>query len=122
VVAHRRTADGDDHVRVLRLVEVRIQALARVSGDADKPGLGARRLDHGGHAQVIGGDDLPWPRPAAGGQQLVARRDDGDARAPPHRHTPVPHGGGERHLTRAEAPPGFEQHVTRAEIETLSRT
>ena len=49
------------------LGEVRVEALARVAGDAEQLRLGARRLGERGDAQVIGGDDLARPRPLPGG-------------------------------------------------------
>ncbi len=70
------------------------------------------------HAQMIGGDDLARPGTLAGRDQLVPRRQHGDARAPAHGHGGVTHGRRQRHLARADEPAGQEQRVAGTEVGT----
>ena len=121
VVADRGAADGDDDVGVLGLGEVGVEALARVAGDAEQAGLGARRFGERGHAQVIGGDDLAGARASAPAAP-ARRRSRGWRRA----------GGGARAACRGpwrpraatsrgpEAAAGGEQRLALAEIEAAA--
>ncbi len=117
VVADRGAADGDDDVGVPRAGEVLVQALARVAGDAQLLRLGAGLLGERPHAQVVGGDDLPRPRPLAGPHQLVAGGEDGNAGTAADRHRAVPHGGRQRQLARTEATARRQQRLARREVE-----
>src|SRR5262245_64629764 len=79
----------------------------------------ACRLCQRRDAEVVGGDDLTGPWPASGKSELVARGEDGNARASPHGQLAVAHGGGERQLAGPKAPAGAEQNLPRAEVKTL---
>ena len=78
--------------------------------------LRARGFRQRPDAQVIGGDDLAGARALTGRDQLVARRQHGDARTAAHGQGCVTHGRGQGDLARAELPAGQQQRVARAEI------
>ena len=86
VIADRGAADGDDDVGVVRALAKWASRLSRVSRAMPSScGLGAGRFGQRGDAQMIGGDDLAGPGRLPGRHQLVAGREDGDARAAAHR-------------------------------------
>ena len=82
--------------------------------------LGAGRFRERRHAQVIGGDDLAGAGRLPRRHQLVAGREDGDARAAAHGERAVAHGGGQRDLAGPEAAAGGEQRLALAEIEAAA--
>ncbi len=66
----------------------------------------------------VGGDDLVRPRRRPGRHELVAGRDERDARAAAHRHGAIAHGRRERHLAVAEPGAGGEEDGALLEVET----
>ena len=94
-----------------RTGEMLVQALARIAGDAQLLRLPAGLLGERADAQVVGGDDLPWPRTLARPHQLVTGGEDRDAGSPAHGHLAVPHGGRQRQLARTEATARRQQRL-----------
>ena len=96
--------------------ELLFEILDRVGGDAEQLGLGAEARDQRGEAIGVRRYDLPGARLAARLDQLIAGRQDGDARRPANVQLRMPAGSGERDGRGVEQAAGAQEHVACAEV------
>ena len=83
-------------------------ASTRVAGDRQHAGLAAARPHQGRERMRVGADDAAGRDRLAGQRDLVARRQDGDARPAMHRQPGMVGGGGQSDIARAQAARGSD--------------
>ena len=118
VVADRRAAERHENVdRLARGGKPRLQRADLIGRDAEIDGEAAACVDHPGDRVIVGGDDLRRPERAAGRDQFVAGRQDGDPGVPAHGERGMVGGGRKREIARGETASGREQGLTGDEVD-----
>src|SRR5208282_4242371 len=120
VVADRGAAEGHENVGlcVERLVDRGVQGAQVVAGDAEVDRDAAAGLDDPGYGEIVRCDDLRGAERLAGRDQLVAGRQDRDARGTSDRQRDVIGRRSQRDVAGGQPAAGGKQKLALGEIES----
>ena len=115
--AHRDAPGGHEQVGALRRRRNVAQCSGIIGRVADQYRHAAACRDEGGERQRVRADNLVRPDRIAGHDDLVAGREDADARPAMHKQPRPVHRRRETDVARGQSSPGLEQHIALGEIE-----